>query len=1193
MGSSIQGVPLSGIRAPLTLDDSDIESSFSSKSGSYYSDSELENVEGDGDMLEVGGGVEEDEGLVEETEVVSEFAASGGAVVGLSGEVVESSSSKERRFVQESGDFDDSGSLLSESNNDELVGKSKNGANSSIFRPMVAESDEGVEEVGEVEVTPVMGPRVLSARKLAVPVAKISGDSDDDSYGSVVSDEEGFYAGVARVPSIEVLHRIGSAPIVRILEDDDEGNENESQGENVVDMELDGNLLDEMEHSLVKDSDALDFNEETMAHLLDVDEEFNPMAESRHDGELIHLDEDIKEVDVVEERKECLELVGSREDADFAESIVLHDVSCVASVEEAAGSNTGLEDNYIINQESLELVGSRKLADFANSMVLHDVSCLTLVDEAAGSNIGLELEDNYIFNQNYESENVEGMKQGIEQTVESSCFDADHEISSPHRCVDINEDASSICAVAASQSVFEGSKLDEEEEEETGKEVEASEVLPSDVEELSFYLDISKAEMDVTQDSTTPNTGGVLLDHSEEIDSEVLVDFHDEVDVGSGMSNEIHTIDAAALFEDINSAALGDDDDLIKVASVYGVENSSLGTFDSARTSIAAETHGMSNETHTIDPAALFEDVKSAASGDDGVENLSLGTFDSARTSIAAETHGVNPSSTIGEDLSEREKMSIKKIQKIRAKYLCLLERLGHSPEDSVALKFLYQLTLAAGSSHLDSCKNAAMENEAQTKDSPDFPLTVLIIGKTGVGKSATVNSIMGENTAAVDAFEPATARVREIAGLINGVKLRIFDTPGLSTCLTDQSSNRKILSSIKKVMRKCPPDVVLYVDRLDTRRGGHDDLSLLRLVTSSLGSSIWRKSIVAFTHGAATPPDGPDGCPISYEVFLSEQSQVVQSLICRSAGEPEPLVMTPVCVIENAEKNGDGEKVLHSGWRAQLLLLCCSMKIISEVGARSPLGLLSHLPPKSPDLSPFLKSNVHPGLSSGQSGDIVGSDAELCDPSGSNQDVDVEHDNPFPFKPLDSSQTTTELSRDQWEAYGDGEDQDSMACLFTRPVLTPHGWDHGCSYEYLLIEDRIKTANAMISALLTEDRKELKIQLHSSVGKRATVVGNTGIIQSEDDAAYGATLFFNQDEGTVGISAMRWGDELIYGCNLHSCIRISMESNLDITAALNSRLRGKICMKTSCSNQLQIAALALVPIAIAAVKKLFRQIDG
>ncbi|XP_047979511.1 uncharacterized protein LOC125221434, partial [Salvia hispanica] len=494
MASSIQSVPLSGIRAPLTLDDSDFDSSFSSKSGSYYSDSELENVEGDEDMLEVGGGVEEDEGIVEETEVVSEFEVSGGAVVGLSGEVVESSKSKERRFVQESGDFDDSGSLLSESNNDELVEKSKNGANLSSFRPIVAVADEGVEEVeevGEVEVTPVMGPRVLSARKLAVPVAKISGDSDDDSYGSVVSDEEGSYAGVARVPGIEVLHRIGSAPIVRILEDDDEGNENESQGENVVDMELDGNVLDEMEPSLVKDSDALDFNEETMAHSLDVDEEFNPTAESRHDGELIHLDEDIKEVDIVEERKECLELVGSREDADFAESIVLHDVSCVASVEEAAGSNTGLEDNYIINQESLELVGSKELADFAESIVLHDVSCVTSVEEAAGSNVGPELEDNYIFNQDHESENVEGMKQGIQQTVESSCFDTDHEISSPHFCVDINEDASSICAVAASQSVFDGSKLDEEE---TGKEVEASEVLPSDVEESSFYMDISKAE---------------------------------------------------------------------------------------------------------------------------------------------------------------------------------------------------------------------------------------------------------------------------------------------------------------------------------------------------------------------------------------------------------------------------------------------------------------------------------------------------------------------------------------------------------------------------------------------------------------------------------------------------------------------------------------------------------------------------
>ncbi|XP_057772123.1 translocase of chloroplast 159, chloroplastic [Salvia miltiorrhiza] len=1187
MGSSIHGVPLpgaqmgrsdssvSGIRAPLTVDDSDFESSVSSKSRSYYSGSELEDFEGGEDMLEVSGVVEEDEGIVEETDIVNEFVVSGDAVVGLSGEVVEGSSSNERKFVQESGsvggmgvfrplsrypsgkiykgvgdfddDSDDSGSLLSESSDDELVEKEKNGAKLGSSRPIVAVVDEEAEEVEEGEFTPVMGTRVLSARKLAIPVAKISGDSDDDSYGSGVSEEEGF-SGVARVPGIKVLHRIVSAPKVRMVESDDEGDENESQGEYVVEMELVGDLLDEKEPIVVENSlvqyNGLDFNEQTMAHSLAVDKEFNPTSESRHNGGLIHMDEDIKEVDVVEDRKECLELVGFREAADFAESIVLPEISCVASVAEAAASPG-------------------------------DMDCKS-------SNNGLE--DDCIFNQIYESENVEKMKQGIEQTVESFRSNADHEISSAHQCVDINEDASSISAVAASQFVFEDSKL----EEETGKEVEASELLPSDVEESSFYSD-NKAEMDVVQDSTTPHTIGVLLDHSEEIDSEVLEDFHDEVDADGGMSNGTRMIDPAvlaALFEAVRSAA--SDDDVIKVVSI------------------------------------------------DGVENLSPG--------IAARTHGVNPSSTNVEALSEREKVSIKKIQNIRVKYLRLLERLGRSPEDSVAAKVLHQLTLAAGSSHslefhLDSIKSAAMELEAQTKDNSDFPLSVLIIGKTGVGKSATVNSIVGESSAVVDAFEPATACVREITGLINGVKLKIFDTPGLRASLIDQSINRKILSSIKKVMKKSPPDVVLYVDRLDTRRGDLDDLPLLRLVTSCLGSSIWRKSIVTFTHGAAVPPDGPDGYPISHEAFVAQQSQVVQRLICHSAGEAEPLVMNsdsvlPVCVIENAERNGHGETVLHNGerWRSQLLLLCCSMKILSEVSSvvatRSPLdcgepfGLLSRSPPLSHYLSSFLKSNVHPELSSDQSGDIVGSD--------------VEHDNLAPFKPLNASRIA-KLSRDQREAYREGEDLESgvvpladMALppsfdgdepsfryrvsepssrLLTRPVLTPHGWDHDCSYNGLLIEDRINIANglpAIISAQLTSDKNEFKIQLHSSKhGGKGSIKGEAKIknfrkhraatIKVEDrvavgERAYCVNLFFNQDESSMGISAMRCGDEVVYGCNVNSCISINRGSKLGITAALDNRLRGKICIKTSCSDQLQIAALALVPIARAVIKRFLRQ---
>lgn len=391
------------------------------------------------------------------------------------------------------------------------------------------------------------------------------------------------------------------------------------------------------------------------------------------------------------------------------------------------------------------------------------------------------------------------------------------------------------------------------------------------------------------------------------------------------------------------------------------------------------------------------------------------------------------------ENLSEEEKKKLEKLQNIRVKFLRLVHRLGLSPEESVAAQVLYRLALLGGrqGTHtysLDAAKRTALQLETEDKDSLDFSVNILVLGKSGAGKSATINSIIGEEKAPIDAFETGTANAKEISGFVNGVKVRVIDTPGLKTSAMEQSFNRSVLSSVKKLTKKSPTDVFLYVDRLDAQTRDLNDLPLLKTITGALGTPIWRNAIVTLTHAASAPPDGPNGSPLSYEVFVSQRSHVVQQYIGHAVGDlrmMSPSLMNPVSLVENhpsCRKNREGQKILPNGqsWRPQLLLLCYSMKILSEASSiskpqdpfdhRKLFGFRARSPPLPYMLSSMLQSRPHPKLPSDQ-GENGDSDIDLDELSDTDDGEEDEYDQLPPFKPLKKTQIA-KLSKEQKKAY-------------------------------------------------------------------------------------------------------------------------------------------------------------------------------
>ncbi|XP_073222311.1 translocase of chloroplast 34 [Cicer arietinum] len=204
--------------------------------------------------------------------------------------------------------------------------------------------------------------------------------------------------------------------------------------------------------------------------------------------------------------------------------------------------------------------------------------------------------------------------------------------------------------------------------------------------------------------------------------------------------------------------------------------------------------------------------------------------------------------------------------------------------------------------------------------------LTILVMGKGGVGKSSTVNSIIGERVVSISPFQSEGPRPVMVSRSRAGFTLNIIDTPGL---IEGGYINDMALGIIKSFLLDKTIDVLLYVDRLDAYRVDNLDKLVAKAITDSFGKGIWKKAIIALTHAQFSPPDG-----LPYEEFFSKRSEALLQIVRSGASLKKDAAQAsaiPVVLIENSgrcNKNESDEKVLPNGiaWIPHLV------KTITEV---------------------------------------------------------------------------------------------------------------------------------------------------------------------------------------------------------------------------------------------------------------------